>query len=57
MISEVLTAATIPNITNRMIYRDFADFPKPKVTADYPLVNYNVVWRRLQYWNNITEEY
>ena len=57
MLSELLTADSLPEISNKKIYNDLADIPAPKVVADYPLVNYKVVWKRLQYWSLASEEY
>ena len=47
MISEVLTAATLSTLTNRMIYKGLASFPTPKVAID-AVIDYDVIWRRSQ---------
>ena len=47
MISEVLTVATLPTITKRLIYRSLANFPTPKISVG-SAVDYNVIWRRFQ---------
>ena len=47
MISELLTASSLPKLTNRMIYRDLASFAIPKVVRE-AVVDYKLVWRRLQ---------
>ena len=45
MISEVLTVSTLPTLTNKLIYKELASFPTPKVASD-ATVDYKVIWRR-----------
>ena len=49
MMSETLTAASVNNVTNKVIYKDLASFPTPKVElgATY---DYNQSWKRLHCW-------
>jgi hypothetical protein len=47
MISELLSASTLPTLTNRMIYRDLASFATPKVVNE-SVLDYKLVWKRLQ---------
>ena len=47
IMDEVLTAQTLPKLTNRLIYRNLADFPTPKV-AENSVANFKTIWRRLR---------
>ena len=47
MMSETLTASSVISITNKIIYKDFANFPSPKIELD-SVHNYKESWRRLQ---------
>jgi hypothetical protein len=47
MISELLSASTLPTLTNIMIYRDLASFATPKVVNE-SVLDYKLVWKRLQ---------
>ena len=47
MVRETLTAETIKNITNKVIYKELtSSFPPPKVVMESAL-DYGVAWRRL----------
>ena len=47
MMSDLLTAATVNKLTNKMIYRDMASFPVPQVVTDSALSDFSRVWKRL----------
>jgi hypothetical protein len=47
MISELLTPSSLATLTNRMIYKDMANFDTPKVVRE-AVVDYKLVWKRLQ---------
>ena len=47
MMSETLNASTINNITNKVVYKDLASFPTPKVELDANC-DYKVIWKRLR---------
>merc|ERR1712240_279544 len=47
MMSETLNASTINNITNKVIYKDLASFPTPKVELEANC-DYKVIWKRLR---------
>ena len=47
MMSEILTASTVSSVKNRVIYRDLASFPTPKVELG-SVHEYKLSWRRLQ---------
>ena len=47
MMSETLTASSVSSITNRIIYKDFATFPTPKIEID-SVHDYKLSWKRLQ---------
>ena len=45
-LSDLLTSSSLTTLTNRMIYRDFASFPIPKIAVN-SLHDYKLIWRRL----------
>ena len=47
MMSETLNATTVNKITNKVIYKDLASFPTPKIELD-AICDYKESWRRLQ---------
>ena len=47
MMSEVLTTTTVPSVRNKIVYKDLASFPTPKVELG-SVHNYKLSWRRLQ---------
>ena len=47
MMSETLNATTVNNITNKVIYKDLASFPTPKVELDANC-DFKENWKRLQ---------
>ena len=46
IISEQLSTSSICSLTNKIIYREFACFPVPKIVRE-AVVDYGPVWRRL----------
>ena len=48
MVEDVLTTASIKELTNRKIYRSLISLASVKVTRDNPGINYSLVWKRLQ---------
>ena len=46
-LSDLLTATSLTTLTNRMIYREFASFPIPKIAVDSPQ-DYKLIWKRLE---------
>ena len=47
MMSETLTASSVISVTNKKIYKDFSNFPSPKVEFDSEY-DYKLSWKRLQ---------
>ena len=46
-ICDLLSSSSSNCLTNKMIYLELGKFPIPKIAVDMPLINYKLVWRRL----------